>query len=88
MASQVPEDLIAKLAVETGLSTDEVRRVAESAARFVDTLKATGVVREEGLIGKMACIKCLLSWLLGGIVFGGPVRKIFWCVVCVLLHRP
>jgi hypothetical protein len=87
MASQVPEALIAQLAAETGLSTDEVRRVAERAAHFVDALKATGVVREEGLIGKMACIKCLLSWILGGIVFGGPIRKIFWCVVCALLWR-
>jgi hypothetical protein len=79
MASQIPDDLIAKLAAETGLSTDEVRLVAERAARFVDALKATGVVREEGLIRLWACIRCVFSI--------GPMRKIFWCVVCYLLSR-
>jgi len=79
MASQVPEDLIAKLAAETGLSTDEVRRVAERAARFVDALKATGVVREEGIIRVWSCFRCWLCI--------GPVRRIFWCIVCFLLWR-
>jgi hypothetical protein len=79
MASQVPDDLIAKLAAETGLSTDEVRRVAERAARFVAALKATGVVREEGLIRLWACIRCIF--------IVGPIRRIFWCVACYLLSR-
>ena len=73
MASQVPEDLIAKLAAETGLSTDEVRRIAESAARFADALKATGAVSEEGVIFRM-----IKRWIC--------VRGVFWSIVCILLH--
>jgi len=79
MASQVPDDLITKLAAETGLSADDVRHVAEHAVLFVDTLKSTGAVREEGLIRVWACIRCVFSI--------GPIRKIFWCVVCSLLSR-
>ena len=79
MASQVPDDLITKLAAETGLSADDVRHVAEHAVLFVDTLKSISVVRENGLIGLWSCTRCVFSI--------GPVRKIFWCVVCYLLSR-
>ena len=71
----VPSDVIAKLASESGLSQADVSHIAEHAVLFVDTIKQTGVGLT--IVRTWACIRCVFSI--------GPVRKVFWCLVCYLI---